>query len=350
MWDGPAAAHPDQTLVGLLIGGVLLAAGIAARRRELLVIMLAPLALGFIFQLRYAWFFPRFLLAIGAPLAILIATGTERLRRAGGILLAGLLAIWLSVSAAYLVLPFDAAEDPSPLFSEIGPVVKPDDAVLYALPWMRGYWLAALPDTPPVEMVLSFLHEHPIWPSLWETHSRVWLLNYERVPGAITNTPGHWLSAHGAMIWAAGTEKLHAALFARPEPLPLENEAAFGEIALRYPTLDVRAVPGDAVVFPLEWTLTEPAARDWAIYLHMLDSEGHVIAQTDSAPRNATLSFTAQPAGEPLREARGVLVPPEAAPGTYSLKLGLYDWRTGKRAVTFDGEDGIIIGTVQIKN
>ncbi len=349
MWDGPAVTHPEQILAGLLIGGILIAAGIAARRRELLVIVLVPLALGFIFQMRYAWFFPRFLLAIGALLAILMAAGVEKLRRAGGILLAGLLAIWLSVNAAYLTLPFDAAEDPRPLFSEIGPVLKPDDAVLYALPWMHGYWRVALPDAPPVEMVLGFLHERPIWPSLWETHPRVWLLNYERVPGPHF-APGSWFLERGAMIWAAGTKKLHAALFAHPEPLPLEKEAAFGEIALRYPTLNMQAAPGDAVAFPLEWTLTEPAARDWVIYLHMLDNRGHVIAQTDSAPRNATLSFTAQPAGEPLREARGVLVPPEAAPGTYSLKLGLYDWQTGERAVTFDGEDGIIIGTVQIKD
>lgn len=111
--------------------------------------------------------------------------------------------------------------------------------------------------------------------------------------------------------------------------------------------------PGDSVPVTLRWRCTAPLGSSYAVFVHLLAEDGSLLAQQDVAPVNGLRPTDGWAPGEVINDPHQVIVPEGAAPGTYYLRVGLYDG-SGRLPVTDAGEaqvtdDTVFVTTVSIE-
>ncbi len=106
--------------------------------------------------------------------------------------------------------------------------------------------------------------------------------------------------------------------------------------------------PGESAHVTMAWQALAEMTASYHVFLHMLGSNGQIIAQNDGEPVNWTRPTTGWAVGEVVVETREVQIPGDAAPGTYTLQVGLYRPEDG-RLRTEDGDDAVQIGTLEVK-
>jgi len=127
----------------------------------------------------------------------------------------------------------------------------------------------------------------------------------------------------------------YAEIYQLPKPFEQPIGAHFGD-ALVLRGVTVKHEPGRLVLTP-SWDVRRRLPADYNVFIHLMDSSGHMGAQIDVAPGGAEGAPTS--AWEPGQQ---IAVPlplplPDALPaGTYQVILGLYDSRTGER-LAFSG-------------
>jgi hypothetical protein len=120
----------------------------------------------------------------------------------------------------------------------------------------------------------------------------------------------------GANLWLLGYEIQPGAL--RPAISPLEGA-------------DRRIIHhGDALQINLTWQTQQPLPYDYALFVHVLDQTGNVVAQRDTMLRQDEYPSSRWRPDEVVVE-RADLPLPALAPGTYTLKLGVYRMDSGER-------------------
>ena len=86
---------------------------------------------------------------------------------------------------------------------------------------------------------------------------------------------------------------------------------------------------------PLELTLTwhsETATdTDYAVFVHLVDDGGHILAQLDAQPASGTRPTSGWLPGEYVTDRHQLTVPEDAAPGPVRVTIGLYDPATLER-------------------
>ena len=95
-------------------------------------------------------------------------------------------------------------------------------------------------------------------------------------------------------------------------------------------------------------------AKDYTVFLHLLDSSGRIRAQVDSQPYQGAYPTSLWDAGEVIRDVYSMPVPGDLPPGVYTLELGLYEYPSMQRlnAVGGSGQmeaDRWALGTVHIE-
>ncbi|MBV9119406.1 MAG: hypothetical protein JOZ39_01765, partial [Chloroflexi bacterium] len=106
--------------------------------------------------------------------------------------------------------------------------------------------------------------------------------------------------------------------------------ATFGGI-LR---LDGYSVTADRLI--LAWTCVAEPARDYTVFVHVVDGEGHVVAQDDAQPLDGGYPTAMWATGEKVIDPIAIAVAPGAR-----LEIGLYDAASGQRLTLDDGRDAI---------
>ncbi|MBN1562539.1 MAG: glycosyltransferase family 39 protein, partial [Anaerolineae bacterium] len=112
---------------------------------------------------------------------------------------------------------------------------------------------------------------------------------------------------------------------------------------------NLRWVHGQRIALSLYWRPTgqAPAARDYSLYIHLLDENDEIIAQWDDVPLQGFYSTRFWRPGESLLDYRLLQMPEKVTRGPAKLKIGFYNSATGERLpVTVNGEiigDGIVI-------
>ncbi len=100
---------------------------------------------------------------------------------------------------------------------------------------------------------------------------------------------------------------------------------------------------GGSLALALDWEALGTAGVDYSVFIHLLDSNGLVVAQDDGYPRAGSRPTTAWQAGETIVDVRRVLLPPDLPEGDYRLAVGWYDWHTNERLLLADGTDAIFL-------
>ncbi len=93
-----------------------------------------------------------------------------------------------------------------------------------------------------------------------------------------------------------------------------------------------RADGGQAVGVTLAWQALGPIDTSYTAFVHLLDGEGRLVAQSDAVPAGgyATDRWLA---GEVVVDNHTLPIPEDLVPGSYLLVAGLYDAATGQRLV-----------------
>jgi len=155
-----------------------------------------------------------------------------------------------------------------------------------------------------------------------------------------------WLSEHAYRTGDEWYGDVRSILYASPggeDAAPVERRVEVnlgGDISLvSLELLGETLEPGGIVRATLEWCALEQVAEDYAVFVHLLDGEGQVIAQHDGPPVGGFLPTSTWNLGETIRDKHGILVPQGTAPGEYLLVAGLYLPTTGERLQVLDGGD-----------
>jgi hypothetical protein len=94
---------------------------------------------------------------------------------------------------------------------------------------------------------------------------------------------------------------------------------------------------GEILPVTLFWeTKTRPPAR-FKVFLHLLDEEGNLVAQTDAEPAGGFRPTDTWESGEALVDRYGLLLPAALPAGTYTLTVGMYDFGGHRLPITSGG-------------
>jgi hypothetical protein len=122
-----------------------------------------------------------------------------------------------------------------------------------------------------------------------------------------------------------------------PAPLPpvvppwRPVDAAFAGVKVAGYDLDGELRPGGRVRVAVHWIATEGLGDDLSAFVHLVDGSGKPLAQHDGPPCGGACPTSGWEPGDVLVDAHEMSLPPELAPGTYAIVVGLYDPRTGIR-------------------
>jgi hypothetical protein len=105
-----------------------------------------------------------------------------------------------------------------------------------------------------------------------------------------------------------------------------------------------QARPGARLTVTLIWHARGRQNRDWSVFLHLTDQRREILAETNGPPRAGAFPMTQWVAGDWVEDRHTLDLPPDLAPGSYTLRVGLWDQRgTGERAARFT-EKGKLAG------
>jgi hypothetical protein len=94
----------------------------------------------------------------------------------------------------------------------------------------------------------------------------------------------------------------------------------------------------------LLWQATEPLARDYTVFVHVVDGADHKWGQRDSWPVDATRPTTSWRPGEIVVDEHPVYVDVAGPRDGLHLVVGLYDLETGERLPLADGNSALELG------
>jgi len=108
---------------------------------------------------------------------------------------------------------------------------------------------------------------------------------------------------------------------------------------LGYDLVAASVEPGGALELTLYWQALRRTDCMYAVFNHLVDPDGTVVAQADSWPQGGAYPTLYWLPNEVVEDRYTIPVPPDVPPGEYTLLVGMYDAATGERPVTLvDGE------------
>jgi 4-amino-4-deoxy-L-arabinose transferase-like glycosyltransferase len=114
----------------------------------------------------------------------------------------------------------------------------------------------------------------------------------------------------------------------------LETSQGEEEVRLIGYDLDAASVsPGDSVQLTLYWKPLHRLEDIYAVFNHLVTSDGTMLAQQDGWPQRGTYHTNQWLPGEIVDDHYTIEVPPDTSPGDYTLRTGMYHAATGERLV-----------------
>jgi hypothetical protein len=86
----------------------------------------------------------------------------------------------------------------------------------------------------------------------------------------------------------------------------------------------------------LTWKVTTDFTNDYTVFMHLFDAQGNKVSQADGPASNDDFSTRWWRKGDTVIDPHTFSLPPNLAPGQYTLKYGLYQPSDGARMPAFD--------------
>lgn len=93
---------------------------------------------------------------------------------------------------------------------------------------------------------------------------------------------------------------------------------------------------GSVLPLTLYWKSLANPARDYTVFIHLLDAKGKLRAQIDTQPLNGAYSTSLWSTDEIIRDDYLLYLPADLDPGAYRLEIGLYQWPSLERLDVID--------------
>ena len=144
------------------------------------------------------------------------------------------------------------------------------------------------------------------------------------------------------------------AVYALPNPpAPLRSPLSFTKdgqamLALQAvvgPPSDTDDLEGDQLVLYSDWQVLAMLPSDLAVFVHLVDASGHVVAQFDGLDAAAE---TLRP-GDRVLQKHSLPLTGEFPNTPLTLQIGLYQRSDGSRFITTDQQDMAVVGTCQVQ-
>lgn len=239
------------------------------------------------------------------------------------------------------------------LAKTLGDRTRAGDAILVTPPALGSLFIANY--TGPATVLLLPASEEE-WAEVGAHHRRLFMVVGDAQAGQIEGQPARWLDGHAFRAtheWAGSLQLLTYGTAAAPLAIAptTKTEASFGgQIGLAGYDLPAGIWhPGDILPLTLFWQRLAAIDGDWAVFVHLLDSNGQLIAQTDSTPAGGLRPTSGWTEGEQIVDRHGLALPDPMPPGTFELRVGLYLPATGERQpVTGMRADSLSLGQVKV--
>lgn len=95
---------------------------------------------------------------------------------------------------------------------------------------------------------------------------------------------------------------------------------------------------GDVLPVTLFWRASASPATRYKVFVHLLDANGALVAQTDAEPGGGFRPTDGWPVDERIVDRYGVWAPASLAPGHYTLYAGMYDFGGTRLPITQEGQ------------
>jgi 4-amino-4-deoxy-L-arabinose transferase-like glycosyltransferase len=313
-----------------------------------LLIWLLPLALVLYLGLRSGLFEVRYLV-LGMPgLCLLAAVGIMDLTRVPALSVLATAALLFPAAQGLSQQYFDPAlarDDYRGLVQAIAAQAQPTDAIVLAAPnqveVFNYYYHGPLPVIGlPAQRPIDAADTQARLAQLKQTYGRIWLvqwaINEADPPGVILT----WLAQNGfqaSHTWYGSLQLALIGFGAANAPLHQVNLALDNGITLeayQLPSDTLRA--GETLQLTLVWRAGDGPTQDrWKVFTHILDQNSQVVAQRDAEPDDTLRPTTTWTTKEQIKDNYGIALPPDLAPGDYTLEIGMYN---GDTRATFAGQ------------
>ena len=114
-----------------------------------------------------------------------------------------------------------------------------------------------------------------------------------------------------------------------------------------YDISSVAPAPGEVVEVTLAWQAAAAMENSYHVFLHLVDGEGRVVAQSDGVPAAWSRPTTGWAVGEVVVEMRQIVVPPASGGTGYTLRVGFYE-AGGTRLSVAGEEDAHSLAALEI--
>lgn len=98
-----------------------------------------------------------------------------------------------------------------------------------------------------------------------------------------------------------------------------------------------------ALQLTLFWRLAAPVLRPYTVFTQLINEQNEVVAQQDNWPVQGQWPPTCWQVGERVTDPYQLALPAELPAGTYRLVVGWYDASNGRRLLTTDGHDALLL-------
>jgi hypothetical protein len=362
---GPIRSLPEPLwpwLLGValfpLAGGIIL----ARQRRGLMptLWLLAPVVTMLVLGL-FSPAFLKFLLVASAAWSLLVA-GTAHLGRQP--VYAMLPAAIGAVALAGVALPgyytdANVRDNYAGVARYLQATADPDrDLVLLNAPGQSEVWeyydpgmpTVALPAERPPDRERTIAELETITQGRDHLYALFWATD-ESDPQAIVES---WLNSKGFKGLESWQGNLRFVTYSLADDLvctPMEPPTNFGEqiklIEQCQPEQPQTVVAGQAAPILLRWQAVEEPAARYVVSAQIVNEGGRVIAQQDSEPGGGSLPTNSWVAGQTIDDKLAIVIPTGTPPGTYTVKIVLYDAGTGARLPTV-GADMVDVGPIKV--
>jgi len=137
-----------------------------------------------------------------------------------------------------------------------------------------------------------------------------------------------WLSNHACKIDTriAGSARVSRFLTIGDAPVAVSVSAEFaGEIGLVAARLSRSQLrPGEALCVEVNWRAIAKPFENYTVFVHLIDSQGRLVAQNDQQPQAGFAPTSAWTSGLAVTDRHGLILPADLPLGEYDVRVGLY--------------------------